>query len=195
MSTKQQNNNEGTGYQAEQMIVNNATHVYPSLIKNKSIIAEVVNIIADLSMPESTHYELSALPEEVTVKIEYNYIERCKYIIESYKDYTIDLNNVYNTLEQAKPGKKQKLLDTIRDCYKQELSKLKENEKNELVDILVIKKYSDSILENIKQNLHTKILGSSNLDAYNEDVDKTLNLIVADAFIACIILKNPQEAK
>jgi hypothetical protein len=64
-----------------------------------------------------------------------------------------------------------------------------------LADILVIKKYSDSILENIRQNLRTKILESSNLDASNEDVDKTLNLIVADAFIACIILKNPQEAK
>ena len=189
MNNNQLNTNRSSGYQANNMTINN--HTYSNVIKNKSIIAEVINIIATLPV-ESISYTTRALPEEVEKKILHNKLTRCKYIIEIYKSHNKDLDNAYYILEQERPGRKQKLSANINSHYKQELNKL--NEKH-IEDIVTTQEWSDSILENIIKNLNDKVLASSNLNAYNEDIEKALNLIVANAFIECLILENPQEIK
>ena len=67
--------------------------------------------------------------------------------------------------------------------------------KKQIEGILITQKQSDSILENIIKNLKDKVLESSNLNAYNEEIENALNLIVANAFIECLVLENPQEIK
>ncbi len=188
---KQQNKNGGTGYQADRMTVHNETHMHNDIAKNKSTIAEVVNIIAAFPPPEIIADNSTALPAEVVSKIQYNNVKRCRYIIDTYKSNTIDLNNIYNILEQERPGRKQKLLHIIHNCYKQQLGILS---KDGTVDIAIIQEHSDSILENITTTLRTKVLESSNLNAENEDVEIAVNLIVADAFIECLVLENPEAA-
>lgn len=190
---KQENQNGGTGYLAEVLTVNNETHIHNgNMPRNKSIIAEVVNIVSTFSQPETINFNSDALPAEVKEKIRHNNVTRCRYIIETYKRNTIDLNNVYNTLEQERPGRKQKLLQIVNNCYKQQLCLLSENEN---VDIATIQQHSDTILENITKSLRKRVLESSNLKADNEDVDIAVNLIVADAFMECLVLENPEEAE
>lgn len=189
---KQQNNNGGTGYQAKQITVNNGTHVHGSTPRNKSVIAEVVNLLSALPQSEQTVFDSASLPAGVAEKIQHNSVAKCRYIIETYKSNTIDLENVYNTLEQERPGRKQKLLNRINFCYKQQLGQLVTGNN---LDIQVIRQNSDTILENIVGILREKILESSNLNADNEDVDLAVNLIVADAFIQCLVLENPEAAE
>lgn len=190
MNNNQLNTNGSSGYQANNMTINN--HTYSNVIKNKSIIAELINIIATLPVVEPVSYTTRALPEGVEKKILHNKLIRCKYIIESYKSYNTDLDGAYYILEQERPGSKQKLSANINSLYKQELNKLNEWH---IEDIVTTQERSDSILENIIKNLKDRVLESSNLDAYNEDIEKALNLIIANAFIECLVLENPQEIK
>lgn len=183
-STKQVIGNGGAGYQAESIIVNNT----PSP-RNKSIIADVVNILSSYPAPTAIAVNSAVLPAEVEAKIQYNNVCKSRYIIETYKLNTIDLTNVYDALEQEKPGRKEKLLFVIRNCYERQLSTVAQGG---VVAITAIQENSDNILDNILIDLRQKVLESSNLNADNEDVDIAIRLILADAFIECRVLENPQ---
>lgn len=186
---KQQNNNGGVGYQAETVNINHGPHIHGSMPRNKSVIADIVNFLSALPRPENVLFDSAILPSGVAKKIQHNNLVRCRYIIETYKINTIDLENAYSTLEQERPGRKQKLLDIIHLCYKQQLGQLIVDD---IIDIETIRKNADAILENIVETLRAKVLESSNLNADNEDVDLAVNLIVADAFIQCLVLENPE---
>lgn len=186
-SSKQIVGNGGTAYQAESMVVNNTPTP-----RNKSIIADVVNILSSYPSPTAIAPNSATLPAEIEAKIQHNNVCKSRYIIETYKLNTIDLTNVYDALEQEKPGRKEKLLFVIRDCYEKQLSAVA---KGGDVAIEAIQENSDVILDNILNDLRHKVLESSNLNAENEDVDIAIRLILADAFIECRVLENPQASR
>lgn len=184
-STKQVNTDGATGYQAESITVVNTP-------RNKSVIADVVNALSAFSPPNSDSLETAVLPAGVRAKLEYNNVKRCQYIIEGYKNSISDLANIYETLEQERPGRKQKLLHIIRICYETQLGVFVQ--KNTFT-IDLVREHSDTILENIINDLRKRVIESSNLEADNEDVDIAIRIIVADAFIECRILENPEAIK
>jgi uncharacterized protein with ACT and thioredoxin-like domain len=182
---KQSNSDGATGYQAKSITV-----VHQPL-RNPSIIAEVVNIIAGLPNADLLICSGNILPAEVQVKIEYNNLQKSKNIIATYKDAAQQLEDILNILEQQKPRSKEKLLAIVKDCYAEQLGIFLNGGAK---DIAVIQQASDAILENIRCNLRQRVMESSNLQAFNEDVDLAVRLIIADAFISCIVLENPVGA-
>ncbi len=177
----------GTGHQAENMTVNYNYHQ----IKNKSVIAKVVNAIANSNFEiELQSTNSVALPARVQEKIAHNNVKKCQYIIESIKTNNIDLTNVYDVLEQEKPRQIDKILCQIQFLYKAELGSISQDEN---LSHELIQKHADKIIENIQAKLRSLVLESENLDADNEDVDLSVQLIVADAFIKCLILENPES--
>ena len=182
MSLKQNNRKGSTGYQAGGDInINN-------VLKNKSIIAEVVNAISKIDLGDKTNLgEIKKLPE-IEEKIGHNNITTYKYLINEYSFYGKILEDIYETLEEEKPGKKGKLLRMISDFYKAEKGILTQTD-----NIDVIRKNADLIIENIIEKLNAEILKSSNLDATNEEIYSAIHIIVADAFIQCKILEDPNE--
>lgn len=181
-----QDNTNSTAYQAENMNIYNS--VQP---RNKSIIAQVVNILSSIIPSNRVLNYKRTIPAEVKTKMDHNNLTKSRYIIESYKNNVIDLNNAYNTLEEERPGNKDKLIRNIKNLYEYELSQI-DFEKN---GIKAIRENSDKILENCINELQKQVLESSNLNAYNEDVYFAVNLIIADAFIECILLENPSDRK
>lgn len=185
MTKQEQNNiNGSTGFQAEGDI-NIYNKNYASPPKNRSIIAEVVNVLSKMSVKNVSTSKAITLPAKVQEKIEYNNLSQSKSIIEKYKDNTIDLSKTYETIEQIKPGSKRKVQAVINDYYQSELTSFNTSSNIN----------SDEILENITSKLSDSILNSSNLSAYNEDVHLAAKVIIADAFIECLILKNPMDEK
>lgn len=178
----QKNEDRSIGYQADTINVFNGASP-----KNKSIIAEVVNILSGSCTLESFPLDSSPLPSKVEEKIIHNNVNRCRHIIETYKDNVIDLGYAYKTIEELRPGRHQKLLHIISRCYKNELGKLFDDGNFSQEKI---RQNSDQILENIMHVLREKTLESSNLNAENEDVDIAIGVIVADAFISCVVLEN-----
>lgn len=184
---QQNNGDNSTNYQAENMTV----HVYEHYPNKMSIIAEVVNILAT-SINFDELPEISAnLPLEVRKKIEHNNIQQSKHIIESYKDYVLDLEKAYNILEQETPNANKKVLKIINTLYKSKIASLTIDNNSSVIDL--IRTISDNIINEIIASLKDTVFASKNLSAYSEDVDISINLIVADAFIKCLILENPNK--
>lgn len=184
---QQNNGDNSTNYQAEKMTV----HVYEHYPNKMSIIAEVVNILATSIKFDELPEISENLPLEVREKIEHNNIQQSKHIIESYKDYVLDLEKAYNILEQETPNANKKVLKIINTLYKSKIASLTIDNNNSVIDL--IRTISDNIMNEIITSLKETVFASKNLSAYSEDVDISINLIVADAFIKCLILENPNK--
>ena len=182
MSLEQDNSEGSTGYQAGRDInINN-------VLKNKSIIAEVVNAISKIDLGDKANLgKIKKLPE-IDEKIGHNNITTYKYLINEYSFYGKILEGIYETLEEQNPGKKGTLLGRIFEFYKAEKRNLTQTD-----NIDVIRENADSIIENIIKKLDAEILKSSNLESYNEEIYSAIQIIVADAFIQCKILEDPNE--
>ena len=181
MSLKQNIKGGSTGYQAETINIIN-------VLKNKSTIAEVVNAISKIDLEDENNFGKIKEVPEIEAKIRHNNITKYLYLINDYGLYGKILEGIYETLEQEKPGKKGKLLRVISDFYKAEKGVLTQTN-----DIDLIRHNADLIIENIITKLDDEILKSSNLDAENEEVHSAIQIIVADAFIQCKILEDPNE--
>ena len=187
MNTKQ-NNNAGSNYSSGgDMTVNQHA---PNFLKNKSILAEVVNILSKSHISKNTSIKSKRPPHEIEEKIKHNNVIKSRYIIDCYKYNVPDLAKAYDVLEKEKTGKKDKILAIIKMEYNKELATIVDIVEED--KIKKIREQSDNILENIVKELNKKIIESSNLDAYNEDVNIAIMLIVADAFIECIVLEKPK---
>ncbi|MCK4663684.1 MAG: hypothetical protein KAT68_12510 [Bacteroidales bacterium] len=184
-SQKQNIGKGGTGYQTGNdgnISINN----FYNVIRNPSILAKVVNAISKINLEDKTILgEINEAPV-IEDKIKYNNIKTYQYLINGYKVYGKVLEKIYKTLEQEKPGKKSKLLRIVSDFYKIEKGSLTTNN-----DIEIIRSNADKIIKNIINKLDIDILRSSNLNADNEDIKTAISIIVADAFIRCKILEDP----
>ena len=181
MQRKQVNKGNSTGYQAENINIYN-------VIRNTSILADVVNAISKINLDDEGIFGAVKEKPIIEDKINHNSIEKYRYLIDDYQIYGKELGKIYNTLEKEKPGRKAKLLRVISDFYKKEKGVISTDGNFE-----DIKNNSDLIIENIINQIETEIVKSSNLNADNEDVKNATSIVVADAFIACKILENPND--
>lgn len=173
----------GTGYQAGDSI-----HIY-NVLKNPSILADVVNAIAKIDLDDESLYGQLKEAPIIEDKIEHNNIQSYRYLINDYQLYQKTLEKIYKTLDQEQPNRKNNLLRVISDYYKKEKGALTTNTN----DIETIRDNADTIIEKIISKLENEILRSSNLQSANEDVTTAISIIIADAFIRCKILEDPNE--
>ncbi|OQX79068.1 MAG: hypothetical protein B6D64_05430 [Bacteroidetes bacterium 4484_276] len=185
MKSKKQNINRGSiGYQADNININN----FYDVIRNPSVLAKIVNAISKIDLEDEINFgEIKEAPV-IEDKIKHNNIKAYQYLITGYKIYGKVLEKIYKTLEQENPGKKSKLLRIISDFYKAEKGRL-----TSINDIEIIRSNADKIIEKIINKLNVDILKSLNLNADNEDIKIAISIIVADAFIRCKILENPNK--
>jgi len=182
MSNQKQNIDKGaTGYQAARDI-----NIY-NVIRNPSILADVVNEISKINLDDSIYGLIKEAPQ-IEEKILHNNINSYRYLIDDYQIYGKELEKIYKTLEQINPGRKGKLLRVISDFYKKEKGIVTTDN-----NIDLIRQHADNIIENVIDKLEIEILKSSNLNAQNEEIKTAISIIVADAFIRCKILEDPNE--
>ncbi len=182
---KQTVNDNGTGYQAKYLNVHN--EIVP---KNPSCIAEVVNILSSQNIEINFTEESMLLPVNIEEKIQYNNIQKSRAIIETFKPNIADLERAYKTLEEVRSNGKEAILNIIHLKYKEEISLGFENYNEKLK---YIQNNSDNIFGTIVKKLEKMIYSSSNLDATQEDVEIAVKVILADAFINCLIMEKPRK--
>ncbi len=181
--TKQEQNigKNGTGYQAERINIYN-------VIRNPSKLANVVNAISKIDFDDKSNFGVLKEPPVIDDKIKHNDVKAYFELIKDYGLYGKKLSSIYKTLEQEKPGRKSRILRNIADLYKVEKGKLT-NDNN----IEIIRSNADLIIENIINKLDKEAKQSANIDADNEDIKAAIFMVVADAFIRCKILEDPNE--
>lgn len=155
------------------------------LIENPNLLAQAINIIANIDLDENFEQSENTQAFEIDTKISYNNIQKNRYLIEEYKVYYGKIDTLYDELEKSGSFKKDKLLRIIRTYYLEIKGKYIDNSENEL---LSIQENSDNIIDDIREKLFTHI------DNTNEDTIIAIPIIMTDAFMRCKILEKPTNA-
>ena len=106
-------------------------------------------------------------------------------LIDEYKVYSQKINSLYDELELQGSIKKEKLLSNIRQIYIKIKGRYVLNLNNTFE---IIQQNSDNIIDDVYDELYTKMEGSS---LFNEDIVLGITLIMVDAFMRCKILEEP----
>ena len=151
---------------------------------NPSMLKNTINAIANINLLDLQESE-SLNPFDPKDKISYNSIKNNVTLIQEYKVYHEKINSLYDELELQGSIKKEKLLSNIKQIYIKIKGYYVLNSDNSLE---IIRQNSDNIIDDVYDELYTRMEGSSFFD---EDIVLGIRLIMVDAFMRCKILEEP----
>ncbi|WP_157774666.1 hypothetical protein [Aeromonas sp. CA23] len=128
---------------------------------------------------------------ETVIKIDYNNLKSKSHIIKQYLDHSSKIEEAYVDIDTLIPFGKDTILQNLNDLYYLALDAVNIDYLSCDVDIIKVRKNSDFILEFIIQNLKNTAFESKNTPEYKEHIELGVNVVVAHAFIECIIMENP----
>jgi hypothetical protein len=128
---------------------------------------------------------------ETVVKINYNNLKSKSHIIKQYLDHSSKVEEAYSDIDSLITFGKDTILQNLNDLYYLALDTVDIDYLNCDVDIEKVRENSEFILDLIIQKLKNAVFESKNIPAYKEHVELGVNVVVAHAFIECIIMENP----
>lgn len=129
---------------------------------------------------------------ETVIKIRHNNLGSKNHIIKQYLDHSSRIEASLKDIDKVIPFGKDIVLQNLNDLYFSALDSLEiEYFSDEEIDIEKIREFSEYIIDFIVQKLKNAAYESNNTPNLKEQIDLGVNVIVAYAFIECIIMKNP----
>lgn len=128
---------------------------------------------------------------ETVVKIEHNNLKSKSHIIKQYLDHSSKVEEAYSEIDSLIAFGKDTILQNLNDLYYLALDAVDIEYLTCDVDIEKVRKNSEFILDFIIQKLKNSVFESKNTPAYKEHVELGVNVVVAHAFIECIIMESP----
>lgn len=129
-------------------------------------------------------------PIETIQKIQHNNLVNKSRVIKQYQEYSETIELAYIDIDSIIPFGKDIIFRNLNDLYYAALDELKIDCLTEPPSIEKIKKNSDFILDYIIQKLKNASFESSNGPTLKEHIEQGVNVIVAHAFIECIIFES-----
>ena len=130
---------------------------------------------------------------ETVIKIEHNNLKSKSHIIKQYLDYSSNVEEAYAEINNLVAFGKDTILRNLYDLYYLALDTVNIDFLSNDIDIDQVRENSGFILEFIIQKLKNTAFESKNTPEYAEHVDLGVNVVVAHAFIECIIMENPEN--
>lgn len=156
-----------------------------------SAINELLNILA------SKHFEFKVLnrkpSSDTIIKIKHNHIESKGHIIKQYLDYSSKIEEAYSEIDSLVVFGKDTILRNLNDLYYSALDAAQIQHIVSDIDIEKVRENSEFILDFIIQKLKNTVFESKNTPLIKEHIDRGVNVVVAHAFIECIIMENPED--
>lgn len=128
---------------------------------------------------------------ETVVKIQYNNLKAKSHIIKQYLDHSSKVEEAYSEIDSLITFGKDTILQNLNDLYYLALDAVEVDYLICDIDIAKVRENSEFILDFIIQRLKNTVFESKNTPAYKEHVELGVNVVVAHAFIECIIMENP----
>lgn len=128
---------------------------------------------------------------ETVVKIEHNNLKSKSHIIKQYLDHSSKVEEAYSEIDSLITFGKDTILQNLNDLYYLALDAVDIDYLTCDVDVKEVRENSEFILDFIIQKLKNSVFESKNTPAYKEHVELGVNVVVAHAFIECIIMENP----
>lgn len=176
-------------------------------------IITINNVTGDVNITDAPEYEISsAINEllnclartpsefqtlkrrptpEVIVKIQHNNLKSKSNIIKQYMDHSSKIEEAYKEIDSMIAFGKTTILENLNHLYYSALDELNIEYLLAEVDISLIRENSNYIIEYIIEKLKNTALKSKNKPKYREYIELGINVVVAHAFIECIIMENP----
>lgn len=130
---------------------------------------------------------------QTTKKILHNNIQSRSHIIRQYLAHSSKVEEAFNGIDSIVAFGKSIILQNLDDLYHQALDAAEIEHLTCDVDINKIREKSEFILDFIIKKLRVSAIHSKNTPILKEHIDLGVNVVVAHAFIECIVLENPDS--
>lgn len=154
-----------------------------------SAINELLNLLAN--KPFMFKQRRRRPSSETVVKIQHNNLKAKSYIIKQYLDHSSKIEEAYFEIDSLITFGKDAILQNLNDLYYLALDAVAIDYLICDIDIGEVRENSEFILDFIIQKLKNTVFESKNTPVYKEHVELGVNVVVAHAFIECIIMENP----
>ncbi|CAI8971691.1 PhoU domain-containing protein [Pseudomonas chlororaphis] len=131
---------------------------------------------------------------ETKNKIKYNNLHGRSRIIQQYLEHSSKIEEAYKDIDSLVPFGKDMILRNLNGFYFAALDLLSIEYVCEDVDVERIRENSIFIIDFIINRLRDFVFESSNRPTVKENVELGINVVVAHAFIECVIMENPERA-
>lgn len=129
---------------------------------------------------------------ETIVKIKHNDLSARTAVIKQYLDYSVKVEEAYDEIDSLIVSGKDIILCNLSDLYFSALDCFGITYLDtEEIEISKIREHSIAILDYVIAKLRNTVYESNNLPEYKEQIELGVNVVVAHAFIECIVLENP----
>lgn len=128
---------------------------------------------------------------ETVVKIQHNNLKSKSHVIKQYLDHSSKIEEAYFEIDSLITFGKDTILQNLNDLYYLALDAVEIDYLVCDVDIVKVQENSEFILDFIIQKLKNTVFESKNTPIYKEHIELGVNVVVAHAFIECIIMENP----
>lgn len=155
-----------------------------------SAINELLNILAERPFQFSRIRRIA--PASTLEKINHNKIQSKRFIIKQYLDHSAAIEAAYLGINSIIPFGRDIILQNLHDLYLSCLDDLGIDYLCGEVDIEGVRGGADYILESIIQKLKNTVFETKNSPSLREQIEQGVNVVVAHAFIECVIFEVPK---
>lgn len=157
--------------------------------KISSVINELLKTLAE--KPFSFDRKRRRPSSETIVKINHNNLRSKSHIIKQYLDHSSKVEEAYYDIDSLVTFGKDIILQNLSDLYYIALSAADIEYLSCDIDIEKVRENSDFIFDFIIQKLKNTVYESKNTPFYKEHIELGVNVVVAHAFIECVVMENP----
>ncbi len=130
-------------------------------------------------------------PADAIIKIAHNDLSSRKSVVKRYLDYSAEIEKAYDDINSMIPSGKRDLLKSLENIYYQALDNFKIDYFSGEVDVNEVRANSVGIFDFILHSLKERVYTTKGGPEYEEYVDTGVEVVVAHAFIECIVMENP----
>lgn len=130
---------------------------------------------------------------EVIKKINHNQLIEKKYIVAQYLEYSSRIEEAYLEVDSLVAFGKGTILSNLNGFYFEALSRFGVDCVCEDIDIGLVRENADALISFIIDRLRDLVVNSAKPPEYMEFVEIGVNVVVAHAFIECVVMENPEN--
>lgn len=175
-----------------QFNITNAEDVYFTDAPEQKVNSVLSQLLTEISLSPIV-YEIHRriVPADVIVKVKHNNLRSQRFILTQYQTYSATIETSYANIDKSIVNGKAKVLIILEQLYAKALSEFGLDLHWDEMNIEIIRDNADSIIEKIIKDLKVFCYKSANVPPDKESVEIGVNVIVAHAFVECLILENP----
>ncbi len=128
---------------------------------------------------------------DTIIKIQHNNLNSKSHIIKQYLDHSSKIEEAYKEIDSLIAFGKATILQNLNDLYYLALDSLNIEYLSCEIEISKVRENSEFILDFITQKLKNSVFESNNTPKFKEQIELGVNVVIAHAFIECIIMENP----